>query len=222
MALPRPVVKAIRLQPPAARPVRETGIVARRVHEGEAGGGDPLGVIVDVHQRRRAALGDGAERLLQDVAEAALLVAGARVVVEAALEAVQVALVLPDEASSSFSATSRLRARFTSRCSAPKISGVSARTDVPPNLGQHVRAVAQGRIGGDAGKGIRSAAVEAQDEFRNRDNLSGFSAAACSMNRAISRRAASTVAPACRRSIAGSGPPGGDAGRSGRGSDRSD
>ncbi len=41
------------------------------------------------------------------------------------------------------------------------------------DLRQHVRADAQRRIGGDAGEGIRSAAVQSQHDFRSR-NLRAF------------------------------------------------
>ena len=66
----------------------------------------------------------------------------------------------------SFSATCRFRARLTSRCSAPKISVVSASTGGAADFGQQVGAMAQRGVGGDAGEGIRSAAVQSEDDLR--------------------------------------------------------
>src|SRR5260370_39656782 len=57
------------------------GIVARGVHEDEAARRDRLTVEEDVHHRRRPALGDAAQRLLEHGRDAARLVAGRRVVV---------------------------------------------------------------------------------------------------------------------------------------------
>src|ERR1035437_4645160 len=62
----------------------ETGqahrVVARRIHIGEASGGDPLGIFVNVDERAGAALGHRAQTLFDNVAQAALFVAGRRVV----------------------------------------------------------------------------------------------------------------------------------------------
>ena len=102
MALPRPVVKAIRLTPPAASPVSDIGIVARRVHEHEAGRSDALGIIDDVHQRRGACFSDRAQRFLENVREAAGLVSGRRIVVEAAAEPIQIGLITGDESEQLF------------------------------------------------------------------------------------------------------------------------
>src|SRR5262249_16041421 len=59
-------------------------IVAGRVHVDEAGLLNRLGVFGDSAQRGRAAVGGGAQRLLQNGGEAAGLVAGRRVVVHLA------------------------------------------------------------------------------------------------------------------------------------------
>ena len=95
------------------------------------------------------------------------LLPGDGIVVEAAVEAVQIALV-PVANPSSFSATPRLRARRTSRCSAPKISVVSASTGAAADLGQHIGANAQRRIRRHARKRIRAAAIQAQHDLRSR------------------------------------------------------
>ena len=92
-AEPRPVVKTTTWAPPAIWPVADDRVVAGGVHEDEAGLGDGLGVLVDGGQRRRAALGGGAERFLEDGGQAALLVAGRGVVVHRA--AVDRGVVLP-------------------------------------------------------------------------------------------------------------------------------
>ena len=58
-------------------------VVAGTVHEGEALGGDRLGIFIDAGQIGRPTLGNGAQRLLQDGGQAARLVAGRRIIVHA-------------------------------------------------------------------------------------------------------------------------------------------
>ena len=94
---PRPVVKQIRFAPLAIWPVDGHRVVARRVHEHEAGLVDRLGVFVHRLQRRGAALHRRAERLLEDVGQAAGLVARADDAVELAVVAARV-LLPPGEA----------------------------------------------------------------------------------------------------------------------------
>jgi hypothetical protein len=59
-----------------------TGVVAGRVHEAQPGRVDRLGVAVHGRERRLPALGHGAEALLVDRRQAALLVPPRRVVVD--------------------------------------------------------------------------------------------------------------------------------------------
>src|SRR3984885_1524448 len=68
-------------------------IVARRIHEHEALGGDRLGVFIDFVQRGRAALRGCAQRLLENGCQASGLVSGRGVVVH--LVAVAGAIVFP-------------------------------------------------------------------------------------------------------------------------------
>eukprot|EP01136_Pigoraptor_vietnamica_P022749 Opistho-1_new@6175 len=69
------------------------GVVARRVHVDEAVRGDGLGVLVHGFEVAGAALGDRAQRLLEDGGESARLVARRGVVVHLAL--VDLGVVLP-------------------------------------------------------------------------------------------------------------------------------
>src|SRR6185312_4738743 len=72
---------------------RRHRIVARRVHEHEALGGDRLGVFIDFVERRGAALRRRAERFFENGREAPRLVAGRGIVVH--LSAVARAIILP-------------------------------------------------------------------------------------------------------------------------------
>src|ERR1039457_6547029 len=61
-------------------------VIPGRVHENEAGRRYGFGILVDVDQRRGAALGHRAQRFFQDVAQPAGFVAGCGIVVETALK----------------------------------------------------------------------------------------------------------------------------------------
>ena len=66
---------------------------------------------------------------------------------------------------SSFSATSRLRARLDQQMLGAEDLGGLGQHGGAADLGQQVRAVAEGGVGGDAGEGIRAAAIEAEDDL---------------------------------------------------------
>ena len=99
---PRPVVKHTTLAPPGDHPGDRNRVVAGRVHEHEALGRYGFGVLVDAAQVLAASLGHGAKRLLQDRREAALFVAGGRVVVQAGAAALHVVLPPADALDEAF------------------------------------------------------------------------------------------------------------------------
>ena len=90
-----------------------------------------LGIIENVLERAGAGFGHRAQRFFQNIRQAAFFISGRRIVVETAAELPQISLYFSTHAKSS-RATARFRARRTSRCSAPKISVVSASTMAPP------------------------------------------------------------------------------------------
>ena len=146
---------------------RRHGIVARRVHEDEALGGDRLGVFVDFVQRRRAALRRRAQRFFEDGRQPAGLVAGRGIVVHFA--AVARAIVLPPT-----DALDQLVADLRRR-GAPGQQMLGA-IDLR-RLGKNRRAAvahqdvdrgAERRIGGDAGIAVRTAALQRQRQFARR------------------------------------------------------
>ena len=149
------------------------GIVAGRVHEAEAGRGDGFGVIINGGERGLAALGNRAEALLVNGRQPALLVAVARVVINARAEHLRVIfppMNLPDELVGHGLVHRALNQQML-------------RTINLRRLGEHGRAAvrdepiaghAERGIGGDAAVAIGAAAVFGEDEFAD-----GLRGAAC-------------------------------------------
>ena len=156
--------------PPATWPGGRHRVVARRVHVDEALRGHRLGVFVDVDEVRRAALGDRAQRLLEDRRQAAGLVARRRIVVHLALLARRV--VLPP-----LDARDELLADLA-RHGAPRQQVLGAvdlgrlRQDRRAAVAhQQVDRRAERGIGGDARVAVGAAALQADDDVRRRHRL---------------------------------------------------
>ena len=180
--------------PPAARPVERNRIVAGRIHENEARRVDALGVIAPRPSAARCRPWPPRPAIFPGCWSARLPCCRAWDCRRSCPRSGSDIACSRATKPSSFSATCRLRARRTSRCSAPKISVVSASTGRAARAGQHVRADAQRRVGGDAGERIRAAAVQSQHDFR-RGRLNALLGRGTARSaRAISLRAASTVA----------------------------
>src|SRR5579885_1329804 len=168
-------------------------IVARRVHENKAGRAHALGVIDDIVQRGGSRLGhrasdfsrmfDSPPSLFPGVGLSSKLLPAKR------LKYAWYWRMHP----SSFSATARLRARRTSRCSAPKISVVSASTADPPACAIRSEQTPS------AGLAVMPLKESDPPQFSPRTIFDAgvstrFSFDARPIIRSISRRAASTVA----------------------------
>ena len=133
MALPRPVVNAIRLHAARGQPDERYRVVTRGVHENEARAfDDALGEIHRVHQRARCRPWPPRPAISPGCCSGRRLCCRARDCRRSSRRTAPDTLCTRGCSASTCSATARLRARRTSRCSAPKISGVSASTAVPP------------------------------------------------------------------------------------------
>src|SRR6185437_16159434 len=146
---------------------RRHRVVARRVHEHEALGGDRLGVFVNFVECGRPALRRRAERFLENGGEAPGLVAGRGVVVH--LPAVAVTILLPPA-----DALDKLLADFRGR-GAPgqKMLGAVDFGGLGQDRGaavahQDVGRGAERRIGGDTRVAVRAAALKSEGELARR------------------------------------------------------
>ena len=149
---------------------RRDRIVAGRVHEHEALLGHRVGIVIDGIERRRAALGRRAERLLEDRRQPAELVAGRGIVVH--LHVVAGGVVLPpvDDLDELLAHFPVLRAAGEQVLGAVDLRRLreDRRAAMPD---QDVGRDAERRIGGDAGIAVRAAALQRQHQFRGRQRL---------------------------------------------------
>ena len=172
MALPRPVVNAIRLQPPAARPVSDTGSYPGVFMKTKPGRVIALGVIEDVHQRRGAALGDRAQRLLENILTARLPYCPGdglssklrrnrlRYLLYFWMHAEQLFGHLRDCARAAPADAPRRKSRWSPPAPA-----------CPPISASRSEQYAQRRIRRDAGERIRPAAIQSQHDLRRRHSV---------------------------------------------------
>ena len=131
---------------------------------------DRLGILIDVFQRGRAALGDGAEGFFGDRGQSTLLIAHRGIVVELSAEQADVPLPPAD-------AFEQLVGHFfRAGAAGEQVFGAKNLRSLRKNGGSaagdnHVGCVAEGRVGRDSRVAIRSAAVGSQHDFAGRDRL---------------------------------------------------
>src|SRR5262249_43134428 len=140
-------------------------IVSRRVHENESRRSDAFRVIDGVVQWRRSRFGDRTQRFLKDVRQPARLVAWRGVVVEAAAESRQILLVSTHESEQPFGNGAASRPANQEMLRAENFGRFGERGR-STGLRDQVRTHAQRRIRRNSRKGIRSAAVQSENDLR--------------------------------------------------------
>ena len=79
------------------------GVVAWSVHEGEARGGHGFGVVEDFYEGRRAAFGNGSQRLFNNVGQTVSLVSKTKIIIKTAtIETINIALIFLNKTDQAF------------------------------------------------------------------------------------------------------------------------
>ena len=149
---------------------RRDRVVAGRVHEDQPVPGDLLGIAEHAVERRLAALGDGAQRLLEDGGQPAALVAGRGVVVDRGAMLGDV-IFPPLYVAVELGGDLRRRGAIGEQMlGAVDFRGLRQNADAA-DAGENIDGRTQRRIGGDAGHAVGAAALQADDDLADRDRL---------------------------------------------------
>ena len=144
-----------------------TGIITGAVHEHETLGVDRLAIAIDAAQIGGAALGKGAQRFFQNGGQAAGFVTGRGVVVHGAAIALGILLPPFDPLDQLFADLAADRAAGQQMLGAIDLRGFGENAGAAM-ADQQVDRRAQAGVGGHAGIGVRTAALQGQGDLARR------------------------------------------------------